>query len=50
MPGVGERELDQLVALIEGLRFAMGMPDGALPVPRALAALEDFAVRLTSAS
>ena len=50
LPDLGERELDQLIALIEGLRFAMGLPEGALPISRARAALENFVERLTSAS
>lgn len=42
LPDLGECDLDQLVAVVEGLRFAMSLPEDALPIARARAALQDF--------
>ncbi|GAA2149890.1 hypothetical protein GCM10009844_30070 [Nocardioides koreensis] len=51
VPELGRRDLDLLVAVIEGLRFAMSLGEGALSVERARAALEQFVGELlTSAS
>jgi len=44
-PGLDQADLDVLVAVVEGLRFAMSVPEDAVPIPRAHAALERFLSR-----
>jgi len=39
-------DLDLLVAVTEGLRFAMSLPGAALPIPRAQAAMQRFVTQL----
>ena len=51
LPELGESDLDLLVAVVEGLRYAISLPEGALPIARATAALQRFLdEKLTSAS
>ena len=46
LPDGDQTDLDLLVAVTEGLRFAMSLPEAALPIPRAQAAMQRFVTRL----
>jgi len=51
LPELGEPDLDLTVAVIEGLRYAISLPEGALPIARARGALQQFLDgKVTSAS